>query len=474
VKKIYSIMFALVLVVALCVPLIATPAAVSALPAYELIKGTLPDDGTPWAVVTPSPLSLWNGAIILDLDGNSVRTSLSQTVQWLLSQGYAYGGTNRSPVGYNFTRAADHLVAVRQNFIDYYGETPSRTIAMGQSRGGFAARIGMELYPDIFDGALVGAGGGGGEIAVVLSRLDSQWVLKTLVNPASPLSIVGIPNTPAATNTQNAYLTNLVILANSTPEGRARLALAAAVQQFSPWTVGGTPEPAPNDYDAQYAQLVAVTMFGINYVFAQATTVMAGVEEVAGGIVAWNNGVDYTSMLARSGRMDFVKAMYDEAGLGMKGLMADLRTLSEAPRIYADPEAVATAEKLMTYTGEISGPIMNVDSVTDPVDSQSEKVAYEQTLRHAGNNALLRLAWISGAGHGISTLDFVTGFVTLINRLDTGKWGDTSASAMNALADQILSETTLITPVVPDFIENHGVPQLLRPWDVSDWDSYQP
>jgi pimeloyl-ACP methyl ester carboxylesterase len=476
-KKIFSILFALALVVALCVPLVAMSPAVSAQPAYSIIQGNLPDDGTPWAVVTPDPLELWNGTIILDLDGNSVRTTLSLTVQWLLSNGYAYGGTTRSPVGYNFTKAAAHLVEVRQDFIDYYGETPSRTIAWGLSRGGFAARLCMEFYPDIFDGALVMSGGGAGEIAVLNSKLDSQWVLKTLVNPASPLKIVGIPNTPAATAAETAALTSLVNLADSTPEGRARLALAAAMEQFAPWSVAGTPEPAPDDYDAQYEQLVYPIFGGIflNYVFSNPGVVMAGVEEIAGGIVAWNNGVDYTAMLARSGRMDFVRAMYDEAGLGLKGLMADLRTLSEVPRIYADPEAVATAEKIMSYTGEICGPVMNVDNIGDSVDSPSMKIAYANTLRKAGNNKLLQIAWVHSAAHGnISDLEKVTGFVTLINRLDTGKWGDTSADAMNELANQILSETDLLPPTDAEFMENHGVPQLLRPWDVSNWDTYQP
>jgi hypothetical protein len=240
----------LVLVVALFMGLVATA---SAQVSYDTIIGTLSDDGTQWAMVTPKPLALWNGTIILDLDGNSVRQSLSTAINWLLAHGYAYGGTTRSPVNYNFVKAVDHLVTVRQAFINYYGLTPSRTIAWGLSRGGFTGRLSMEFRPEIFDGGIVMAGGGGGEIAVLNSKLDSLWVLKTLVNPESPLKIVGIPNTPAATTAETTALTNLVNLANSTAAGRARLALAAAVEQFAPWTVSGSPEPAPDDYDAQYA-----------------------------------------------------------------------------------------------------------------------------------------------------------------------------------------------------------------------------
>ena len=462
--------FGLKLLMAIFVISFSTASSFALVP-YDLITGTLPDT-TPWAVVKPVPN--WNSTIILDLDGNSVRgpAPLSATVQWLLDHGYAYGGTTRSPVAYNFPQAVENLVTVRTLFSEEYG-VPSRTIAWGGSRGGFVGRLCMELRPDVFDAGIVMAGGGGGEIAVLNSKLDSLFVLKTLVNPSSPLQIVGVPNTPAATTAENNALTQLVTLANSTPEGRARLALAAAVEQFAPWTFAGTPEPAANDYDAQYAQLTFFLFPGtMNYVFANPIVVRAPIEQLAGGVVSWNHGVNYTELLARSGRADFVKAMYQEAGLDLK---ADMQTLKNAPRIAADPEAVAIAEKLMSYTGEISGPIINVDNIGDPVDPPSMKLAYRDTVNRAGNNKLLKIAWIRRPAHGgQSDLERVTAFATLINRLDTGKWGDTSAAGMNALAQQISVEWPSFPVLTPLFMENNGVSKLLRPWDVSDWDSYQP
>lgn len=223
-----------ILLMALFIAIFIATSALALVP-YEIISGTLPDT-TPWAVV--KPISNWNSTIILDLDGNAVRppTPLSATVQWLLDHDYAYGGTNRSPVAYNFPKAVENLVTVRSLFSAQYG-TPSRTIAWGLSRGGFVGRLCMELRPDVFDGGIVMAGGGGGEIAVLNSKLDSLFALKTLVDPTSPLQIVGVPNTPAATTAENNALTNLVNLANSTPAGQARLALAAALEQFAPWTV---------------------------------------------------------------------------------------------------------------------------------------------------------------------------------------------------------------------------------------------
>ena len=286
----------------------------------------------------------------------------------------------------------------------------------------------MEFSPDIFDGAIVMAGGGGGEIAVLNSKLDSLFVLKTLVDPTSPLKIVGVPNIPATTTAETTALTNLANLANSTAEGRARLALAAAIEQFAPWTVSGSTEPASDDYDAQYAQLITSLPFvGINYVFANPIVVRAPIEELAGGVVvSWNHGVNYTAMLLRSGRFDFVKAMYKKAGLALR---ADLLTLRDAPRIMADPKAVAKAEKIMSYTGEIYGPVINVDNIGDPVDPPSMKIAYNDTVRMAGNNKLLRnrLGTESRPRRPERLGENSLLFVTLINRLDTGKWGDTSS-----------------------------------------------
>ena len=464
------------LLIILLTGLLAGIASANAVPKHDLIKGTLEDDGTLWAVVTPLPIASWNGTIILDLDGNGVRGDrrpLRTLVKWLLANGYAYGGTTRSPVNYDFPKAVDHLVTVRNNFITHYSKTPTRTIAMGGSRGGFVGRLCMERYPEIFNGALVTAGGGAGQIAVMNSKLDSLFVLKTLVDPQSPLQIVGVPNNREATTAENEALIKLVTLANSTPLGRARLALAAGIQQFGAWTVRNSPEPAPQEYEAQYAQLISeMPPMGMNYVFANPIVVRAPIEELAGGVVSWNHGVNYNQMLAISGRKDFVLAMYEKAGLGPKDLNADLRTLQAAPRVKASPDAVAKAERMMSYTGLINGPVLNIDTIGDPADSQSMKIAYQDLLRQSGKADLFRLVWVHRPGHGgTSDLELVTAFATLINRLDTGRWGDTSAQAMNAMADEIASQTDLLPAEKSEFVENDP-PKLLRTWDASNWGTY--
>jgi len=464
-----------ILFIALFITIFSVTSAL-ALVDYEKTSGVLMDS-TKWTIAKPT--NNWNGTIVLDLDGSSTANAATPgtILQWMLNNGYAFGGITRSQepghpnTDYNFAVPVEKLVEVRRIFAEKYG-VPSRTIAWGSSRGGFVARFCMEMRPDIFNGAIVMAGGGAGEIAALNSRLDSLWVLKTLVDPTSPMKIVGIANDAASVAAETAALTNLVNAANSTAAGQARLALAAAVEQFSPWTVRGSTEPAANDYDAQYAQLVANAFPGtMNYVFSNPAVVRAPIEAVAGGVVSWNEGINYTEMLVRSGRLDFVKAMYKKAGLN---LMDDLRALARAPRIAADKAAVAKAEKLTSYTGEIYGPIINVDNIGDPVDSPGMKLAYRDTLNRAGNGMLFRLVWVRRPSHGNqSDLEKIAAFTTLIRRMDTGKWGKTSATAMNKLAQEIAAGPIAFSDPNPLFIE-YKPAKLLRSWDVSNWGTYIP
>ena len=277
----------------------------SAQESTEEISGSFAD-GTRWVARKPAT---WNGTLLLDLDGAGfgprpagAATNVPAAPRpptpppgaagpgvfnnWLLNQGYALGGTTREPVGYDFPKAAGYLVDVRRLFTEKWGE-PKRTLATGGSRGAFAVRVSLELYPGIYDGGMLSAGGGAGEIAVLRNKLNALFVLKTLVDPNAPLKLVNID-----VDAENRALNDLVAKANATPQGRARLAFAAAVEQFALWSSRAKPKPAPNDYEAQLDQIAE------NFVFATAVPVRGGVEKIAGGNVSWNTGVDYADVSA--------------------------------------------------------------------------------------------------------------------------------------------------------------------------------
>ena len=455
---------ALVLSVAVASMIVAatTTAGAATTATTEVISGTLPD-GTLWRVAKPTP---WNGTLILDLDGfgsaNPTTPGALQT--WMTDHGYAIGGTQREPVGYRFRQAVDNLLMVRTTFTTSFG-TPTRTLTMGGSRGGFVSRLAMEWYPEIFEGALLSAGGGAGEIATFNSHLDGLFTLKTLVDPTAPIPLANV-TTPFV---DNAAINALVRQAMATAEGRARLGLAAAFEQMPLWTMGTAPAPE-GDAEAWIQQIggelnpVVGTVFG----FANPAQVRQGIELAAGGNPLWNDGVDYTELLARSGRAQLVRELYAAARLDLN---ADLATLAAAPRVSADPAALASAEQQMAYTGEIRGPVIVVDNIGDPVDSEAYKEAYTRTVRGAGNERLLRTTWVASAGHGNQTvLERLSGFFKLIERLDTGKWSSTSADAMTEAAAAIDAESDLALGI-SRFIDHHPL-KPLREWDGKDFGTY--
>jgi hypothetical protein len=86
---------------------------------------------------------------------------------------------------------------------------------------------------------------------------------------------------------------------------------------------------------------------------------------------------------------------------------------------------------------------------------------------------LLRLCWVHGAGHGGQTdIERIAGFATLINRIEKGKWGDTSPAAMNTLAEKVAKETSMKIGA-PRFFD-YNPPMPLRTWDASNWGTYSP
>ena len=424
-------------------------------PSAESIQGMLAD-GSNYRVVKPTP---WNGTLVLDLDfANNLTAPPSVIERWMTANGYAIGGISREPVAYRFRQAVDDLLEVRRLFTVKWNATPARTLTLGNSRGGFVSRVAMERYPDIFKGAVLSAGGGAGEVGTFNAKLDGLWTLKVLTG--APLTLVGYATQEDAL-AENGRVTALVKELRSTPAGRARLALAAAFEQFPRWT-GGDVAPAAHDYEAQLDQIAD------QFPFANPAQVRRGVEVVAGGNFSWNHGVDYAALLDRSGMADLVKAIYAKSGVSVE---ADLRQLAQAPRISADAAAVAAAETLTSYSGAIAGPVIVVDNIGDPVDADAYKRAYEQTVARAGRAALLRTTWVRSARHANqSALEKLAGFAKLIERLDSGAWSATTPEAMMAAAAAIDAKSEL--DLGPARFMAHTPPEMLRPWDSSHWGTY--
>jgi hypothetical protein len=332
-------------------------------------------------------------------------------------------------------------------------------LSLGNSRGAFVSRIALERRPDIFAGALMSAGGGAGEVALHNAKLDALWTLKQF--SGLPLTVAGFRNQDDAT-AEGMRIQEAVKTLQSTPIGRARLALAAAFEQLPIWADGDRP-PADTDYDAQ------VDQFAIGFGAGHPAMVRYNIEQTVGGVFSWNTGVDYKELLSRSRLSPMVAALYRKAGANLD---ADLRTLAQAPRITASPAAVAAAEKTMSYSGKISSPVLIVDNIGDPFDVEAFDRAYEQTVASAGNSALLRMTWVRSSRHSTqSPLERLAGFQVLVERLDTGRWAETSPSAMNARAERIRQAAPGLDLGPARFI-SYQPPEILRPWDSRQWGTF--
>ena len=133
---------------------------------------------------------------------------------------------------------------------------------------------------------------------------------------------------------------------------------------------------------------------------------------------------------------------------------------------------MAAAEQGTSYTGKISGPVINVDNIADPVDADAYKLAYQQTVTRAGKGDLMRLTWVRSARHSNqSPLERLAGFTALVERLDTGRWPDTSPEAMNARAQRLRTASSIDLGAAR--FTAHTPQAILRPWDGFSWGSYR-
>ena len=457
--------------VAAAVALAATPLALAPAPAVAAggdahqVKGVF-HQGEPGEVVyeavTPKE---WNGTLVLDLDFNRWT---GEKREWFLSNGYGIGGIQRTQnqTAYEIRKYVDDLVATRGELMEAGAEEPARTIAVGASRGGFVARMSVEHRPDVFDGALAFAGGGAGVLGSWLSKADAVWALKTLVDPAAPLAINNLPDIPAGasygpTYQQDVALAALVDKARGDDAGMARLMLAGALEQATAWPSGGE-EPGATDYEDQ-AQRIADS-----FAWANPQFVHKEIEDMAGGPVVWNHGVDYAALLAGSGAIERVRYWYEKAGLDLD---SDLATLASATRYSADATAIGTLDEKGTYTGNTqSRPVLSIKTIGDGADAVPLDDAYTQTFAAAGNSAQLRTAFIGRAGHSTQTFrEYLTAFATLESRVDTGMWPETSAAALNERAASV--EGAGVEPIPANFIE-HLDAAPLRTWDFTNRYSY--
>jgi pimeloyl-ACP methyl ester carboxylesterase len=403
--------------------------------------GALPD-GTAYRIDVPEA---WNGTVLVGLDYAAGRNAASDTSQALLARGFAMAGTTRVVTGWDVSASVANQLATLDLLADAYG-TPARTIAMGSSLGAHTGAAALQARPDRFDGGLLMCGGLAGTVNMWNGKLDAMFVSRSLLAPdRRDLPVVGIPD-DFATTARPAWLAMLEE-AQATPEGRARIALAAVLAQLPTWSDPRKPQPGATDLDALQEGLYDSLAGGPLPLAGQAMSSRNELERRSGGNISTNAGVDYRAQLARVSGSDLVREFYRRAGLDLD---QDLEALARAPRVRADDGAVAwTAPG--NWTGRLEMPVLTVNGIGDNISTVAGQDAYERAVRAAGREELLRQVYTRSAGHcGFSAGEVVAAVDVLMTRLDTGAWGELDAETMNARAGALAPGEARFLSYVPD------------------------
>jgi pimeloyl-ACP methyl ester carboxylesterase len=443
----------------------ASPSTCGGSGSVTTVNGTLADGAT---YLIQCPPGAWNGTLYLYSHGYVSPASSSNPAQdvgdpvtgaWMLGHGYALAGSSYASTGWAIAQALPDQVSTLDAFGSRYGQ-PATTVAWGHSLGGIITAGLIQDYPRRFDAALPMCGVLSGGVATWNTALDAAYAFQKLIAPS--VQIVNISNPTANLTAAEAAGAQ----AQQSPQGRARLALVSALGDTPGWFDAASAEPAANDYATQETNQYD---WGSQVTFPFVFAFRAELEARAGGNPSWNTGVNYVEDLARSADFTEVRALYQAAGLS---LAKDLRTLNSAPRISANPSAVAYLIKNISFNGDISVPVLTMHTTGDGLVVPENEQAYRSAVDRAGRGNLLRQVFVHRAGHCTFTpAETVTAVQTLEDRLTTGRWHVPGPAAMNAQAAalgpqlNIFSAGGTVAPTAPAFL-SYSPARYLRPFNL--------
>ncbi|WP_328492343.1 S9 family peptidase [Streptomyces sp. NBC_00414] len=444
----------------------ARSATAEAVPVENVhVEGTL-SSGATYVMDVPAG---WNGTVLLFSHGFRPKGAPNPaqnvtdpaTRDLLLGDGYALVGSSYATTGWAVEHAVPDQLATLDAFTERFGAA-RRTLAWGQSYGGLVTTRIAEHHADRVDGTLSVCGLVHGGVANWNNTLDPVFALKALLAPDASIPLADFPDQAAATAAAGA-LSGVVAEAQNSADGRARIALAAALHNIPGWNDPSQPRPAPEDRTAQQAnQYTAVRGLLATAAFSW----RQDTETLAGGNSSWNTGVDYTKLLRASSAYEEVKGLYKAAG---RSLTDDLRTLNKAPRVKADEAAVDWMSRSSAFTGKLTKPQLTIHTTGDALVPVQTESAYLRAATAGGSRPLLRQAYVDNAGHcTFSPAEQLAALDTLEHRVDTGRWGDTGAAALNSRAAQA-------DPTTPARYTGYRPTAYLRPYDLAHpGDAYRP
>jgi dienelactone hydrolase len=390
-------------------------------------SGALPDGAT-WKAEIPSN---WNGTLLLYSHGYlptfvPVPNTASDapdpvTGKALLAEGYGLTGSSYAAAGWALGTAPQDQLDTLSATVRAIGRRPHRVLAVGTSMGGLVTAKLAELAGNRIQGALPTCGIVGGGEALGNYQLDGEYAISKLLAPGQPITLVHFANLGQAFAT-TGQLVAAVEQAQTTPAGRARVALVAALYQSPSWAPGQPAPPPAGDAAAvelgQYQWLLQTLQF--------TTPGRFDIETAAGGNPNWNVGVDYARLLGGSTDRATVRALYRSAGLDLD---RDLRTLTAAASITADPAAAAWMFRTSVPSGRIGMPVLSLHTTTDQLVPVQHENAYRRAVEEAGRESQLRQAFVQHQGHcNFTPAELVAAVHALDHRVSTGRWDDAATT----------------------------------------------
>ena len=398
-----------------------SPAAVTAPTATPVVAtGTLPD-GASWRAEVPAN---WNGKLVLFAHGfrpgpanPAWDAGFAPTASQLVARGYAVASSSYATTGWALQTAAQDQLGTLAAFEEHFGKA-GRVIAVGRSMGGLVTSMMAEIPDSGIDGAVSTCGLVGGGVALNNSQLDAAYAAAQLLLPGQDIRLTGF-TTPEESAETIAALKAALQHSSTSPEGRARLALVAALLN-TPTELDGVDTNSPDALAAAQGKLVLDTL---PTVIERRHTIV----NAAGGDSGWTAGVDYSKLLQSSAQRQLVEHMYAKAGLNLNG---DLSTLTANADIEPSRQGLQWMLRTSTPTGELQVPLLATHTTVDllaPVEYQEE---YAETVRQAGKNALFRQAFVSRAGHcNFTVAENVAAIDAMDQRIQTGHWDSVATTA---------------------------------------------